>query len=191
MQQINFYDSLKKSSQYNIVLDKALELIFIAMILIFIPCVIQLLIISYHKIRTSMLNSHVQSLQNDIQDLTTNVSNVKTYLQIENEEQYYTQLISDFDELKKNIAMSQQYKISPYLLALANATTAQVWLSEISIQTTNLGIILNGQATTANFVPNYIISLSRQSIFFGTDFKVLQVNHAQNSPYVNFVLSNS
>lgn len=190
MQEINFYDSLAKPNPYSISFDHFWKVSAALIVFFFVISMIPALILVYEKHHLISLNSEQIETHHDIQTLLRDSEKVRAVMKIKRSIADYSAMIDEENGLKESAA-AVHYRISPYLVALAEGSTPGIWLTEISIQNHGRKINLQGNAENADLIPLFIKSLERQAIFSGKSFKSLQITHPTNEPQLSFLLGAS
>lgn len=188
MQEINFYDSLTKPNPYSINFDLFWKLNVALIGFFFVISTIPALILLYEKHHLISLNSEQIETRQTIQTLLRDSEKVRAVMKIKRSIADYSAMIDEENSLKESAAEAAHYRISPYLVALAEGVTPGIWLTEISIQDHGRKINVQGNAESADLIPPFIKSLEQQAIFSGKSFKSLQIAHPTNEPQLSFLL---
>jgi hypothetical protein len=68
---------------------------------------------------------------------------------------------------------------SPYFIALSRQSIPEVWLTELTLNQMDNIFVIAGQTIAPEYVPQYLASLSRETIFAGLKFRNMKINRQE------------
>lgn len=189
MQQINFYSLLAKPSKLAVDFNKLWKTLLWVVIILAAVSISQYFYRAYAKYHLSSLQSQLIAVNKKKQELIDHSSNIKSVRAIEASIAKQSAVIEQKNALKQKISQNSPYNLYPYLRGLALASTAGIWLKEISITNKGKQITLQGGVVDPVIMPKYIQILGQQAVFVDTPFANLKIVHEPDTAYANFTLS--
>jgi len=193
MQQINLYQEGLKKQKLLISFNNSL---IAASCLILFTIIIQ----SHAQYTIYSSQQKIESLESTLANKTKELEKYKASLPTAKKDLSLNTKLSQLEKKlihKQNILdtlsgrkLGNTEGFSAYFEALAKQTIDGLWLTKLHFLEGGTQLDIQGRTNTPSLVPKYLLSLSTESIFNGTEFNSFILNKGANQSILDFKLNN-